>query len=183
LHSELSPAEHHSWSSPIVRRDLRHAYKSTGLLPYDFRTRLAPNGSIMKGFLYGSVPEFLDPGKPGLSSGGTAIIDRRSHPGCSGMTPVGLTSVKPAWTYAPRWITNSVAVNDRTLSQSVRTAYPCGLRLAHSVAGTPDSLQSLFPERLQSATGSRRQLRQPGCDSEHFSIVLAHNRALFRPQC
>lgn len=65
------------------------------------------------------------------------------------MTPVGLTSVKPALACARRWITNSVAVNGRTLSQSAQAAYPCGLLLARSVAGTPDSSQSLFPERLQ----------------------------------
>jgi len=134
-------------------------------------------------FVYGSVPEFLVPGEPGLSSSGTVIVNRRSLPGSPGRLRSGLTSVKPALAYALRWITNSAAVNGRALSQSARATYPFGLLLACSLAGTPDSSQSLFPERLQSATGLRRQLRQPGCDSERFSTMLAHNRAVFRSQC
>jgi len=177
LHGELSPTEHRSWSSPIVCRDLRHACKSTGLLPHDFRTRLAPNGSVMEDSRT-TPSRILVPSKPGLSSSRTAITNRRSRPEISGMMPVRLTSVRPALAHALRWITNCVAVNDRALSQSVRTTHPFGLLLARSVAGTPDSSQSLFPERLQLAASSRRQLRQPGCDSERFSIALAHDRAV-----
>jgi len=91
-------------------------------------------------FVYGSVPEFLVPGEPGLSSSGTVIVNRRSLPGSPGRLRSGLTSVKPALAYALRWITNSAAVNGRALSQSARATYPFGLLLACSVAGTPDSI-------------------------------------------
>jgi hypothetical protein len=89
LHDELAFTEHHSWSSPLVRRDLRHAVKvKPGFCLHDLRTRLSPNGSFMPGLPDSSVPEFLLPGKPGFSSGGTIIITHRFLPGLSGKTPV-----------------------------------------------------------------------------------------------
>jgi len=78
--------------------------RPTGLPPARFRIRLSPNGSSCQDFSNSSVPEFLLPGKPGLSSGGTAIINRRFLPGFSGMIPVPLTSAKPALAYATRWV-------------------------------------------------------------------------------
>jgi hypothetical protein len=92
------------------------------------------------------------------------------------------TLAKPAMTCVMRWIATLAAVNDRTLSQSARPAHPFGLLAAYSITGTLDSLQSLFPARLQLAAGLRRQLRQPGCDSKLPVCAYAQPRR-FRPQC
>jgi len=99
---------------------------------------------LMRGLASSSVPEFLFPGKPGLSSGGTAIINRRFLPGFSGMIPVSIDIRKTRFGLRHALGCGLAAVIDRALSHSARTAYPFGSPLACSLSGTPDLCNRCF---------------------------------------
>jgi hypothetical protein len=166
---------------PIVRRDLRHACQVNRVFAW---TISAPDYRRMvrlPGLADDFVPEFPLP-----SDARTRFWRSRhyrSPPSSRDLREdrVRLTLTNPHdLRHAPDC--ELVAVNDRTLSQSARPAHPFGLLVAYSIAGTLESLQSLFPARLQLAASLRRQLRQPGCDSKFPTCACAQTRH-FRPQC
>jgi len=155
--------------------------RSTGFLP-----GRSPHPTIAEWFVYQDLPTTSSPNSRframlGSSSGGAVIIIRHLLPGSPGR-PRSTDTHKTRFDLRHAPDCDLVAVNDRTLSQSARPAHPCGLLAAYSITGTLDSLQSLFPARLQLAASLRRQLRQPGCDSKLPVRACAQPRH-FRPQC
>jgi hypothetical protein len=151
--------------------------RSTGFLP-----GRSPHPTIAEWFVYQDLPTTSSPNSRframlGSSSGGAVIIIRRLLPGSPGR-PRSTDTHKTRFDLRHAPDCDLVAVNDRTLSQSARPAHPCGLLAAYSITGTLDSLQSLFPVRLQLAASLRRQLRQPGCDSKLPKLRLRATETL-----
>lgn len=174
LHDELAPTAHHSWSSPIVRRDLRHAVQVN-------RTSACMISAFDWRRMVRSCQDF--PAASSLMRVQASLeSDRRS---CHYQSPtssrfprddIGATDIRKTRFDLRHALDCELAtVTGRALSQSARTAHPFGLPFACSISGITGSLQSPFPARLHAASGLHHQLRYPGCSSD-FSATLARHK-------